>query len=48
MNKLFTLCFGLMAALAVHAQNEFPVQFADKNGNIIRKVIYVNDVPKKE
>lgn len=35
MNKLFTLCFGLMAALAVHAQDEFPIQFADKNGNII-------------
>ena len=35
MKKFFTLCLGLMAALATQAQNEFPVQFADKDGNII-------------
>ena len=35
MKKLFTLCLGLMAVMAVHAQSDFPVQFADKDGNII-------------
>lgn len=35
MKKLFTLCMGLIAALAVQAQSDFPVQFADKEGNII-------------
>ena len=35
MKKVFTLCFGLMAAMALHAQSAFPVQFADKEGNII-------------
>ena len=35
MKKLFTLCFGLFAALALQAQNEFPLQFADKDGNVI-------------
>lgn len=35
MKKLFTLCLGLIAALATQAQNEFPLQFADKDGNII-------------
>ena len=35
MKKLFTLCMGLIAALAIQAQSDFPVQFADKNGNII-------------
>lgn len=35
MKKFFTLCLGLMAAFAAQAQNEFPVQFADKDGNVI-------------
>ena len=35
MKKIFTLCFGLMAALTLHAQSDFPLQFADKDGNII-------------
>lgn len=35
MKKLFTLCLGLFAALALQAQNEFPLQFADKDGNVI-------------
>ena len=35
MKKFFTLCFGLLAALAVQAQSDFPVQFADADGNII-------------
>ena len=35
MKKIFTLCLGLVAALAVQAQSDFPLQFADKDGNII-------------
>ena len=35
MKKLFTLCMGLLAALAIQAQSDFPIQFADKDGNII-------------
>ncbi len=35
MKKVFTMCFGLLAALAVQAQSDFPLQFADKDGNII-------------
>ena len=35
MKKLFTLCIGLVAALAIQAQSDFPLQFADKDGNII-------------
>ena len=35
MKKLFTLCLGLVATLAAQAQSDFPVQFADKDGNII-------------
>lgn len=35
MKKFFTLCMGLIAALAMQAQSDFPLQFADKNGNII-------------
>lgn len=35
MKKIFTLCMGLMAALAVQAQDTFPIQFADAQGNII-------------
>ena len=35
MKKLFTLCIGLIAAFAVKAQSDFPLQFADKDGNII-------------
>lgn len=35
MKKLFTLVAGLAAALAMQAQSDFPLQFADKDGNII-------------
>ena len=35
MKKFFTLCIGLLAVLAVQAQSDFPLQFADKDGNII-------------
>ena len=35
MKKFFTLFIGLVAALAVQAQSDFPLQFADKDGNII-------------
>ena len=35
MKILFTLCIGLVAALAIQAQSDFPLQFADKDGNII-------------
>ena len=35
MKRIFTLCFGLLAAFAVQAQSDFPVQFADASGNII-------------
>ena len=35
MKRIFTLCFGFLAAFAVQAQSDFPVQFADADGNII-------------
>jgi hypothetical protein len=35
MKKIFTLFAGLVAALAVQAQSDFPLQFAYKDGNII-------------
>lgn len=35
MKKLFTLCLGLIAALAVQAQSESPIQFAYQDGTII-------------
>ena len=35
MKKIFTLFIGLVTALAVQAQSDFPLQFADKDGNII-------------
>ena len=35
MKKIFTLCLGLLAGLAVQAQNDFPLQFVDKDGQII-------------
>jgi hypothetical protein len=35
MKKLLTLCLGLVAALAIQAQSDFPLQFADKDGNMI-------------
>ena len=35
MKKIFTLLVGMVAALAVQAQSDFPLQFADKDGNII-------------
>lgn len=46
MRKLFTLCFGLIAALAAQAQSDFPLQFADKDGNIIADgtVLNITDI----
>lgn len=35
MKKIFTLFMGLVATLTVQAQSDFPLQFADKDGNII-------------
>ena len=35
MKKIFTLCVGLFAALALQAQSDFPLHFVDKNGNEI-------------
>ncbi len=35
MKKIFTLCIGLIAAITMQAQSDFPIQFADKDGNII-------------
>lgn len=35
MKKIFTLCVGLLAALSMQAQSDFPVQFADKDGNLV-------------
>ena len=35
MRNIFTLCLGLVAALTVQAQSNSPLQFADKDGNII-------------
>ena len=35
MKKIFTLLMGLVATLAIQAQSDFPLQFADKDGNII-------------
>lgn len=35
MKKIFTLCVGLFAALALQAQSDFPLKFEDKNGNEI-------------
>jgi hypothetical protein len=35
MKKIFTLMVGLVVALAVQAQSDFPLQFADKDGHII-------------
>jgi len=35
MKKLFTLFWGLLSALNIQAQSDFPIQFADKDGNII-------------
>ena len=35
MKKIFTLCIGLVAALAVQAQSDFPLQFIDESGNVI-------------
>lgn len=35
MKRFFTLFIGLVAALALQAQSDFPLQFADKDGNII-------------
>lgn len=35
MKNFFMLCIGLVAALTIQAQSDFPLQFADKDGNII-------------
>ena len=35
MKKFYLLCLGLFAALAIQAQNDFPLHFADKDGNEI-------------
>ena len=35
MKKFFTLFMGLVAVMAAQAQSDFPLQFADKDGNII-------------
>lgn len=35
MKKIFTLFMGLVAVMAAQAQSDFPLQFADKDGNII-------------
>lgn len=35
MKKLFTIVEGLFAMLSIQAQSDFPIQFADKDGNII-------------
>ena len=35
MKDFFTLCLAMIATLAVQAQDNFPLQFADKDGNII-------------
>ena len=35
MKKLLTLFWGLLTVLGLQAQSEFPVQYADKDGNII-------------
>ncbi|MCR5181134.1 MAG: hypothetical protein K6C30_07980 [Bacteroidaceae bacterium] len=35
MKRISTLFLGLFAALALQAQSDFPIQFADKDGNII-------------
>lgn len=35
MKRIITLCVGLVTALALQAQSDFPLQFADANGNII-------------
>ena len=35
MKNIFTLCMCLLASLVIQAQNDFPLQFVDKDGNII-------------
>lgn len=35
MKKILTLCMGLLAGLAVQAQSDFPLQFVDKDGQIV-------------
>lgn len=42
MKKFFTLCLGMIAALAVQAQSDFPLQFADKNGQLIADKTVLN------
>lgn len=45
MKRLSTILIGLVAALAVQAQSDFPLQFAHANGNIIADgtVLTLND-----
>jgi len=44
--KLFTLCVGLFAALVLQAQSDFPLQFVDKDGNVIAdgSTLYITEV----
>lgn len=42
MKKIFTFFFGLIAALGTQAQSDFPLQFADKNGNIFEDGTVLN------
>ncbi len=35
MKKILILCCGFVFALSMYAQSVFPLQFADKNGNIV-------------
>ena len=42
MKKIFTFFLGLIAALGTQAQSDFPLQFADKNGNIFEDGTVLN------
>lgn len=42
MKRLFTLCLGIITVLAVKAQSDFPLQFADKDGNTIADKTVLN------
>ena len=35
MKKIFTFIFCMVATLAANAQNDFPIQYADEQGNVI-------------
>lgn len=42
MKKLFTLFWGLVTTLGIQSQTTFPVQFADKDGNLIEDGTTIN------